>query len=446
MNQPAATSSIARWVDQFRHGQHVNAHLARGTVYSLIAKVLALGVGFLLQLLLARILGAHELGIYYYALSWITILVAVSSLGFDMALVRYVSVYLAQEKYASLRGILIRSNQFGFMAGLICVVVMWWWISINLSSADDRRIALLIAAFLIPLFTLNALRQAVLRGMKKIFQFQSLDMILRPVLIIAALLAWPLYTHLALTAERALMIQIAATILILMIGIYLVRKQLPTGTRMANPIYETRSWLETALPLYSVALMRIVTLQAGLIITGSFLPADQVGVYGVSLRLAELVLFGVSLVDAMAAPMIAELFHAGRMQELQRFVRFATRVTFALAVIASLALYLGGDWILGLYGAEFKIGHRVITIVMFAYILQGLVGPVGYLMSMTGQQKRLVMIQAVAMLVNLGLSFALIPSMGIEGAAIALAVSAIIWQGWMFLFVKRKFGIRSTIF
>jgi O-antigen/teichoic acid export membrane protein len=200
------------------------------------------------------------------------------------------------------------------------------------------------------------------------------------------------------------------------------------------------------MPLYLGTLMRVVTLQAGLIIIGSFLPNDQIGIYGVILRLAELVMFGVGLVDAIAAPMIAELFHAGRMVELQRLVTFATRITFAMAMLVSLMLYVGGHWILGFYGADFQAGYRAMGIVMFANILQGLVGPVGYMMSMTDQQKKLVLIQGVSMLLNLGLSFALIPIMGIEGAAIALAVSTTVWQGWMFVYVKRRFGIRSTIF
>jgi O-antigen/teichoic acid export membrane protein len=434
-------------VSHLRHGQHVNAHLARGTVYSFVAKVLGMGIGFIMQLVLARMIGAEDMGVYYFALSWVTILTTVACLGFDVALVRHVAVYLSQADHARLRGLLMRANRWCLIAGLIGTGAIWVWFLISRPHwAFDKKAALLIASFLIPGFTLSALRQAVLRGMKKIFQFQALDMILRPVLIIAAAVAWPLFTQVALSAEHVLLIQLATTLAILILGVRLVNAQLPHTLHQTAPVFETRAWLETAMPLYLGTLMRVVTLQAGLIIIGSFLPNDQVGIYGVILRLAELVVFGVGLVDAIAAPMIAELFHAGRMQELQRLVTFATRITFALAVLASLALYFGGHWILGLYGADFQAGHRAMGIVMFAYILQGLVGPVGYMMSMTDQQKPLVLIQGVAMVVNLGLSFALIPTWGIEGAATALAVSTIVWQGWMFVFVKRRFGIRSTIF
>lgn len=447
MNRPSSLIVLSRWVSSFRNGQHLHLHMARGTAFSFAAKVLGLGIGFILQVVLARTIGAGDLGIYYYALSWATLFSTFTCLGFDVALVQHVAVYLARNDNARLRGLLLRANQWCLAAGLTGTAIIWtWWYFSKPHWAWDKRTALLLASFLIPMFTVNSLRQSVLRGMKKIFQFQALDMIIRPLLMIVALGIWPLFTSIGLQAEHVMLIQLAATLMVLALGVIMVHMQLPDALRQTAPVFEIRAWLGTAMPLYLGTIMRVVTLQAGLIITGTFLPVEQTGIYAVILRLAELVVFGVGLVDAIAAPMIAELFHAGRMQELQHLVTFATRITFSIAAVAALALYFGGHWILEFYGEKFQTGYPAMMIVMFAYILQGLVGPVGYMMSMTDQQKGLVLIQGVAMLVNLALSFVLIPAMGIEGAAIALTVSTVIWQGWMFFLVKRRFGIRSTVF
>lgn len=440
-------NNLEGWIHRFRFGRHNKAHMARGAAYSFLAKILGLGSGFVLQLIMAREIGATDLGIYYFALSWVTIISNVACLGFNFALVKYVAVFLASGDNARLRGILIRSAQLCLVAALIGAASIWiWWLLSKPHWAVDRRVALLLGSLLIPMFTLNALRQATLRGMKKVFQFQALDSILRPILIIAGILVWPFIMRPGIAAEHVMLIQLAATGMVLLAGIILVRAQLPAGFHKTPPIFETRGWLATALPLYMTTVMRIVTLQAGLIVIGLFLPDSEVGVYGVIVRLAELVVFGVSLVDAIAAPMIAELFHAGKKDELQHLVRFATRITFAVAAFAAVVLYFLGDWILEFYGDEFVSGHRAMGIIMFAYLLQAMVGPVGYLISMTGQEKNLVAIQGVAMVVNLALAFLLTPLFGIDGAATALAVSTIVWQGWMFLFVKRHFGIRSTLF
>lgn len=441
-------STLNWWIHQVRHGQHSRAHLARGTVFSFLAKVLGLAAGFIMQLIMARMIGAEDLGIYFYALGWITIISNVTSLGFNFALVKYVAIFLASSDMARLRGILVRSTQLCLIASLIGAASIWaWWLLISKPFwAFDKKVALLLGSILIPMFTFNVLRQATLRGMKKVFQFQALDSIVRPVLITIGIVSWPFFVRPAITAEHVMLIQIAATAIVLLAGIVLVRTQLPGKFHETPPIFETRSWIGTAFPLYVTTVMRIITLQAGLLIIGTFLPVKEAGIYGVIIRLAELVVFGVSLVDAIAAPMIAELFHAGKKEELQRLVTLATRITFAVAVIAATLLYFFGHWILEWYGADFTTGRNAMGIVMFAFILQALVGPVGYLISMTGQEKKLVVIQGVAMAVNLVLGFLLTPQFGIEGAAVALAVSTVVWQGWMFLYVQRHFGIRSTLF
>lgn len=435
------------WIYKLRYGQQSKAQLARGTVYSFVAKMLGLAAGFAMQLVMARMIGATDLGIYYYALGWVTIISNLACLGFNFALVKYVAVFLARDDLASLRGILIRSSQFCLAASVIGMALIWgWWLISKPHWAIDMKVSLLLGSFLIPMFTFNVLRQATLRGMKKVFQFQALDSILRPVLILIGVLIWPYFMRPSISAEHVMMIQIAATALVLLAGIVLVKSQLPAGFRTIRPQFDSRGWLRTAMPLYATTVMRVITLQAGLLIIGTFLPAQEAGVYSVILRLADLVVFGVGLVDAIAAPMIAELYHAGKFDELQLLVQRATRITFAVATCAALGLYAFGDWILGLYGEDFTTGLHAMGIIMFAYLLQALVGPVGYMISMTGQENRLIAIQGVSMIVNLGLGFLLTPWFGIEGAAVALAVSTVVWQGWMFVFVKRNFGIRSMPF
>ena len=51
------------------------------------------GVTACAQLLVARLIGAETYGVYAYVIAWMTILAYFSALGFDIALLRFVSAY-----------------------------------------------------------------------------------------------------------------------------------------------------------------------------------------------------------------------------------------------------------------------------------------------------------------------------------------------------------------
>ena len=57
------------------------------------------GLAYCSQLLIARLVGAHTFGIYAYVFAWMVVLAYVSSLGFDVALLRFVPAYRAERAY-----------------------------------------------------------------------------------------------------------------------------------------------------------------------------------------------------------------------------------------------------------------------------------------------------------------------------------------------------------
>ncbi len=58
-----------------------SAILARGAIGSFVVKAIGVAVAFGMHILLARLLGATQYGIYVYALTCVNILVVISMLG-----------------------------------------------------------------------------------------------------------------------------------------------------------------------------------------------------------------------------------------------------------------------------------------------------------------------------------------------------------------------------
>ena len=71
-------------------------------------------------------------------------------------------------------------------------------------------------------------------------------------------------------------------------------------------------------------------------------------------------------------------------------------------------------------------------------------GPVGYFLTMTGGQMTATRIEAAASATAMALALVLIPRFGILGAAIAVAVGSALRNGWMFVAVWRRLGVRSA--
>ncbi len=67
-------------------------------------------------------------------------------------------------------------------------------------------------------------------------------------------------------------------------------------------------------------------------------------------------------------------------------------------------------------------------------------------MMMTGHEKESAQILAVAVTINIFLNYGLIPVYGLEGAGIATASTAFLWNAWMGWYVWRTVGINATVF
>lgn len=151
-------------------------------------KVGGAGILFGLHVLLARLLGVTQYGIYIYVLTWVNVLVIASLLGSNTALVRFVAVYKVQEKWGLLRGIVRRSTQCVFILSLLIGgiggIVVWF---LRNRIGHHEAAAFGVALISLPLLALVRLREASLRALKRVVQSQLPIMIIRPLLLAAIL-------------------------------------------------------------------------------------------------------------------------------------------------------------------------------------------------------------------------------------------------------------------
>jgi len=83
-----------------------------------------------------------------------------------------------------------------------------------------------------------------------------------------------------------------------------------------------------------------------------------------------------------------------------------------------------------IFGPEFEAGSIVLVIGTLGQVINCGTGPVGYLLLMSGNQSRLIRVQAAMTAITLVLNAVLIPRWGITGAALSSAITNAATNTW----------------
>ena len=169
------------------------------------------------------------------------------------------------------------------------------------------------------------------------------------------------------------------------------------------------------------------------------------GGYSIANRLASLLLFGMVAANAVAAPHISELHAKGERAELQRMVSLVAKGLTAYALPLALLMVAIGPWLLTRFGEGFDAAYPTLCILVAARTLTCLAGTVGFLLALTGHQGRVARLMTGCAALKIALNFALIPTYGELGAAVATLVMLALFTGLAWRDVRRLVGIEPTV-
>lgn len=420
---------------------------ARDAVWSFAIKIGARGLGFAVTVILARMLGANGYGIYAYALAVVTLMAIPAKVGFPTLLMRETARGLASERPEMIRGVWnwagkatgVLSLAFGLVGFVVLLIV-------NDGDLDQQASTLLWGFVLLPFMALGALRGAALQGLGRIVAGQIPEDLVRPALILALVAGLALVTG-EVTPPQAMGAHVIAAALAFAVGAWLLLRNTPPSVRVAQPDSEARSWLRASLPLALIAGLATVNAQADILILGVFESPDQIGIFRVAVQVAALAAFGLQAINIVIAPRIARLYTLEEMSSLQRLVTMAARAATGFSVVTTVVFAVAGQQILiFVFGDEFAEAYVPLLIILVGQLVSSTAGSVGHLLNMTGHERDSLNAIAVAATLNVALDFALIPNLGLVGAAIATGTSLAVRNVWLWASVRRRLQINSMAF
>lgn len=404
-----------------------------------------LGLTFLIGVLLARLLGADGYGAFVYAISWVTLLVIPAQLGFNKLLVREVAAYGAAEKWGEMRGLLRLSDA---LVMALCVVIAGASAALSyLIRWEDPQMAACfrIGMGLLPIMAWVHLKRSAMEGLHRVRLAQVPETLVQPLLLLLLVLGLQAWLGESFSAPRAVAAAVVSFSVAAMVAAALMWHAAPPMLARHAPNYRARSWVTTAIPMALFGAMTLVMSRTDIIMLGIFRGAGEAGIYAVSARLAELIIFAMVILEAVIGPTIARLHARGDTRQLQAIVTAAARAGFvAAAVVVGIYLFAGGE-VLGLFGEAFRGGYPALLILGAGQLLNALAGCVGVTQLMMGRERFIAAVFGSAAALNVALNLLLIPTLGMHGAAAATAVSTVFWNAILVADLYRRTGINATV-
>lgn len=416
--------------------QHKNV-LIRGSFLAFAIQSLAALLGFAMNVFAARLLDANGYGLYAYAVSWATVISIFCALGTDAAALRFVPAYMAKGEWRELQGFYRWALLTVVGLSIAVVIVVEIGVSHSLLTEEKRR-AVAIGLLMAPAMTLLILGQAVLRGFKAIAQALLPNGVVRPLLMmgVAGLLAE--FFRVRMNADRLLVVLAAAVCLAMLYQYSRIMTRLMRLPAEGSMLWRPRLWLSVALPLVVMAALTTLLGQLDILMLGTLSSATQTAFYSAAARFATLASFGLTAANMIVAPLISELYHTHRLQDLLRMVRYVTRLITVFAILVALVFLFLGRPLLMIFGANYTAAYGPALILLSGQVVNAVTGPVGYLLVLTGQQYTALGIYALACLLNVVVNLVAIPRFGMYGAALATAISVALANVLMYIAAQKR--------
>jgi len=177
--------------------------------------------------------------------------------------------------------------------------------------------------------------------------------------------------------------------------------------------------------------------QTDKVILGFYLNARSVGIYAVAASIVAFIPIALQSVNQIFSPTIADLHARGEMELLNRLFQTLTKWVTALTLPLAAVVIVFSPILMRIFGRDFESGWVILVIGAFGQLVNCATGSVGYLLLMSGNEKRLVRIQLVMAVVTVAGCLLLVPRFGVVGAALAAATANMASNAWTLWEVKR---------
>lgn len=407
-------------------------------------------LGFLLTFVIAYFFGANGLGEYVLAIVVLRVFVLIAKFGLDTASIKFIASFASERNFESIRLFREKSLIFITLTSLLLSLLMYFNSAFiaELISANVHHIKIN-AFFILPL-SFFMFHYQNLRGLKKIGFYSFFFWMSQALFSLIFIL---IFTSFSKDSNIPLYAYLSSLIIIsifsLVVFQYLFNKEKKDKNESVENL-NIKDILLVASPLMLAQAVQFImswtdkimlgALDTPSVIAGLTTNTAEIGVYHTAFKLSMFATISLLAIKSIAAPKFAELYRNKDFKGLQKVTHQSTKLIFWTTLPLVLIFVFFSEFLMGIFGEEFKIGILSFIILSSGRLVVAFSGAAGNLLQMCGKQVVFMNVAIIGSVINIVLNYALIPVYGINGSAIATTISIVMFNLLLVYFVKKEFG------
>lgn len=409
----------------------VTRHI-RGSSLMLVGRVMAMGVGFLTQVIVVRHLAKSEYGAFAYALSGALLLQSVLALGTDRTDTRFLAQYEHQRDHARLLGVIVFEAATVLVLGTAAVAAVWAFRTPLQGSSAGMTAGTGVFVALIALAPIQALDVMVINVFavfaspwSVFFRRYVLEPGLRLIVAVALVVTGG---GVAFLAVGYLAAGVAGVSFYLVLLVRLLRRRgfLPRQS-LPHVTIPARELLAFSLPLLFTNLVAVAGTELAAVALGHYRDAADVANFRAVQPFAALnqvVMFSFSTLFTPAAARLRASGNATALRALywQSACWIAVLTFPVLCVTTALAHQVTVDTI----GERYAGSAVYLALLSIGYYVNAAFGFNGITLQMLGRVRYVLVMNVVVLGWLVGANLLLVPRWGAMGAAVAVLSTVIV--------------------
>jgi len=397
-------------------------------------------LGMAINILLARLLGPGNFGLYAIFLKTCNLAGVLSQLGTNASTVKLVGIAAGTGDMGRLKGILISTMRIILISSAIMVLIIWAIkkpLAIQIFSYPELAGILALGVAIIPLQNGLLLVREVFRGMQDLKTASFLPVLQQLVLLVVLI---TLSLKMAPSIKSVITALGAGIFCALAVGLWLLHRKAVLWEK-AKQVGATGILAESLPMMVTRGTLMIVAIMDVLVL-GVYTNTTEVGIYSVICTMAATMVFSLGIINQVIPAMLAHYSAQKDIQTLTYAARYASTIGALLSMpVFVLLLFFGKPIIAVVFGPQYAGGITVLNFLIIGQLVNSFTGSCGYMLQMTGWHMTLMKISLSCGLLNLVLNLVLARHFGKEGVAAATALSLVMQNLWTVIMAHQKTGI-----
>jgi O-antigen/teichoic acid export membrane protein len=403
-----------------------------------LIKVLGLGIAFVFQIIIGRVLKPELYGQYTMLQTYVNVLSVIAVLGMDRNLIKEVAIVSENKTKSS--SLLVFSMKISLLIFLLLSIFVF--IFHNKMLIESNMIHLFILMLLIQVII--TILDGFLQGAGLIVKVTFLNILLNNFIKIILFVALVYFGTDGLYS--ALYSFILSEITTITVRIITLKKMIRGHISLRDDLSheQKNQFIKYSTTVALIGGMGLLLQNVDKIILANLLNFTSVGIYKVAQNYVALIAVFIAPFVAFW-PVISKLYSENRIDEIEVAMKKIVKVVTCLVVPMFFIFLSISKKLLFIFGQTYVSddANKVLIVLAFAFLIDAVSGPIGAILTMTKYAKYILINNIISLILNVVLTFIFIKIFGIVGVAIGTGISIIVNNLISIIEVKVLLGIIS---